>query len=292
MNNKLIPIVVIGLVIAGSLAIFFGITYLRKDKVALIDIGGELVTGEEYFFGTATGELQRALENALRDEKVKAVVLRVDSPGGTATASYEMYSMIRRFEKPIVAFARGTMASGSYLASLGADKVVAHPFSEVGSIGAYIELRKPIPVEPENAEEITVIPSGRFKTLWEDDVLDENERQFLRIKADEVENAFFNLVYEEAPIERPENVKENIENPLYVLTEGGWFDGEKGYELGLFDELGDLEDSIMLACELSGVEREEVEVVEIDPPKPGTYNDMFYEVPAYRDNMEPIIYLK
>lgn len=276
------------------MTVFYGISCFReeKGKIAIIDVQGELITGEKSIFGTTTGELQRALEKAERNEKVKGVVLKVDSPGGSATASYEMYLMLKRFEKPVVAFARGTMASGSYLASLGGNKVLGHPFSTVGSIGVYFHLRKPVSVEPENAVEITVISSGKFKTLWEDDVLDENERKFLKIKADQVEKTFFNIVYEQAPIERPENIEENIENPFYVLTEGGWFDGEKGFEMGLFDELGDLEDSIRLACELAGVKREEVEASEIDPPKPGTYGDMFYEMPLYRENGRPIIYLK
>lgn len=291
-RKALVPIVVFALIIAGSLAIIFSITAFRKDKVAIIDLRGELVTGEKSFFGTSTGELQRSLENALRDERIKAVVLRVDSPGGTATASYEMYSMVRRFEKPIVAFVRGTGASGSYLVSLGADSVIAHPFSEVGSIGVFIQLRKPVPLEPENAEEIEIISSGKFKTLWEDGVLDENERKFLELKVEEIENSFFEIVYYETRVERAENVEENIENITYQLLEGGWFGGDKAFELGLTDDLGDLEDSIKLASELAGVERVGVEVIEIATPDPGTYSNMFYETSLSQDNEEPVIYLK
>ncbi|TES84049.1 MAG: S49 family peptidase [Hadesarchaea archaeon] len=267
----------------------------KKNKIAIIELRGELTTGEESTFYTTTGELQRSLENARRDKSIKAVVLAVDSPGGYATASYEMYSMVKRFEKPVVAFVRGAAASGSYLVSLGADVIVAHPFSEVGSIGVYIELGEPVPVEPENVEAITAISSGIFKTLWEDGVLDENEREFLRLKVEEAKNSFFNIVIEETEImrEKIENVAENIENPWYVLIEGGWFNGNKAFELGLVDKLGDLEDAIELACELAGIEYAEAEVVKIEPPPPGAFENMLYETPLYQqeDNEALPIYL-
>jgi len=267
----------------------------QKNKIAVIELRGELLTGEESIFYTTTGELQRSLENARRDKSIKAVILAVDSPGGYATASYEMYSMVKRFEKPVVAFVRGSAASGSYLVSLGADMIVAHSFSEVGSIGVYIELGEPVPVEPENAEEITAISSGRFKTLWEDGVIDENEREFLRLKVEEAKNSFFNIVIEETTLMREdiENVEENIENPWYVLSEGGWFNGDKAFELGLVDELGDLEDTIKLACELAGIKYEEAEVVKIEPPPTGTFENMLYETPLYQqeDNEALPIYL-
>lgn len=267
----------------------------QKNKIAVIELRGELTTGEESTFYTTTGELQRSLENARRDKSIKAVVLVVDSPGGYATASYEMYSMVKRFEKPVVAFVRGAAASGSYLVSLGADVIVAHPFSEVGSIGVYIELGEPVPAEPENVEEITAISSGIFKTFWEDGVLDENEREFLRLKVEEAKNSFFNIVIEETEImrEKIENVAENIENPWYVLIEGGWFNGNKAFELGLVDKLGDLEDTIELACELAGIEYAEAEVVKIEPPPLGAFENMLYETPLYQqeDNEALPIYL-
>jgi len=80
----------------------------QKNKIAVIELRGELLTGEESIFYTTTGELQRSLENARRDKSIKAVILAVDSPGGYATASYEMYSMVKRFEKPVVAWRTGS----------------------------------------------------------------------------------------------------------------------------------------------------------------------------------------
>lgn len=287
-------IIVVSVAVASVFWAFFLLApYPKKNKIAVIELWGGLITGEESILFTTTGELQRSLENARRDNTIKAVVLVVDSPGGYAAPCYEMYSMVKRFEKPVVVFVRGMAASGSYLVSLGADKIVAHSFSEVGSIGAYIELDKPVPVEPENVTEISAIPSGKLKNLWADGVLDENEREFLRLKVEEVENSFLNIAMEKIKLLRKniENVEENVENPWYVLIEGGWFHGDKAFELGLVDELGDMENALELASKLAGIKYEEAEVVKIEPPPPGTFEDMFYETPLYQDNEILPVYL-
>ncbi len=265
-----------------------------SNYIGVIDIQGPLLSGESSTIGTSTGELERSLEKARLDSQVKAVILRIDSPGGSATASYEMYSMIKRFEKPIVSYGRGIIASGSYLASLGTDNIVVHPFSEVGGVGVYIELERPVPVNFENAEMIEAISSGKLKTLWEDGILDNVERSFLKSKVDEIEKTFQNIVYDEAPLEKPdtEKIQENIENPLYVFSEGGWFNGTEAYHLGLVNELGDFENSVRLASKLAGIDREKAEIIEIETPRPGTFENILYNSGLYRDNKWPEVYLK
>ncbi len=298
----------IGLAVIASLAFFFYFSSFQfeldnveldnvvLDKIGIIYLSGEIISSGEFphVNTISTGELQRALENAHRDDKVKAIVLAVDSPGGLADASYEMYSMVKGFEKPIVAFIRGTGASGAYLVSLGADRIVANPFSIVGSIGVFIVLDKQVPVEPENVEEIFAITSGKLKNVWADGVLDENEREYLEMKVDEINDSFLNIIFQRTEINRAdvENIEDNLENPIFQLAEGGWFNGEKALELKLVDSLGDMDSALELASELSGVELDEVDVVIIMPPPPGTYGNMLYETPLYRDNQIPPIYLK
>ena len=287
---------IVGLIIVGSLAIiFYSVSFqAEKDKIGIIELSGEIISGDESPSFMTTGELQRAFENARRDERVKAVVLVVDSPGGEVAASYEMYSIVKRFEKPVVAFIRGTGASGAYLACLGADNIVSHQFSTIGSIGAYIPLQKPVPVVPENAKEILAITSGKLKNIWADGVLDENEREFLKMRVDETKDSFFDLVFQRTRVNRTilEKVEENVKNPIYVLAEGGWLDGKRAFELGLIDSLGDIADALRLASKLAGIELEKSEVVNIAPPPPGTYGNTFYEIPVYKDNEYLPIYLK
>jgi protease-4 len=294
-KRKVLAALIAGLVVAVSIAaVSIAVVFTRPEPedIAIIELRGELVSGGGSILFTTTGEIERSFEKAKMDKNIKAVVLAVDSPGGTAAASYEMYSLVKSFDKPVVAFARGTAGSGSYLVSLGADKIVAHPFSVIGSVGAYILLEKAVPVEPKDAEEIEAISSGKFKNLWSDGVLDEDERQFLNMKVEEAAEAFREIVYKESGIEKREDVEEDIEDPFYVFLEGGWFNGEKALELGLVDEVGNMEDAVKLACELASIKYEKSKLIKIEPPPPGTFEAMLYETPSYQDNEGLPIYLK
>lgn len=282
-RKVLIPVVLVGLTIIAFSLLFFAVETVpvKKHEIAVIELKGELVSSEEpqsqgqgnHYPQTTTGEFHRAFEKARRDDGVKAVVLLVDSPGGTVQASYEMYSTLKRFDKPVVAFIRGSGVSGAYLVSLGADKVVAHPFSRVGSIGAYIPLERPVPLQPEEAEETLIISSGAYKTLWEDGVLDKDERRFLQMKVEETKNSFFKIVFNETRLEKTdvEDYEENPENPKYQLVEGGWFNGDKAFELGLIGIKGNMEDTLKTASNLAKIKYEETQTTRIEPPPPGTY---------------------
>ena len=146
-------------------------------------------------------------------------------------------------------------------------------------------------MEPEEPEEIEAITSGKFKNLWSDGVLDEDERQFLKVKVEEAEKVFRDIVYQETEIEERE-VEEDIEDPFYVFLEGGWFFGGEALELGLVDESGDMEDAVKLACKLASIEYEKAKLVKIEPPPPETFGTMFYEKPLYQYNEALPLYLK
>lgn len=262
------------------------------DAIAVIDIQGPLLSGESSTIDTTTCELEGCLKKAQLNSQT--VILRIDSPGGTASASYEMYSMAKEFEKPIVSYGRGIVVSGSYLTSLGTDSIIVHPFSEVGGVGAYIDLEKPVPINAENAEEIESISSGRLKTLWEDGILDNTERAFLKSRVEEIENTFQNIVYDEAPIDRPDpkTIVENISDSFYVFSEGGWFNGNEAHNLGLVNEIGNFENSVKIASELANIDRDMAEIIELEPPQPGTFENMMYSSRLYSDNKRPEVYLK
>jgi protease IV len=117
------------------------------DKIAIIDVEGLLAD-------VKTGGLLQATENKLslftqeldkaeKDDSVKAVVLRVNSPGGTVTTADTMYQEVKRFKekthKPVIAVTLEVCASGAYYVSCASDKIVVHPTSIVGSIGVIFE---------------------------------------------------------------------------------------------------------------------------------------------------------
>src|SRR5689334_10898119 len=119
-----------------------------SSKVAIIEIEGMLMNAREGggLFGPEENKLSlftQQLQTAEKDDAVKAVVLRINSPGGTVTCSDTMYQMVRKFRaetrKPVVADTQEVCASGAYYIACGADKIVAHPTSVVGSIGVIFE---------------------------------------------------------------------------------------------------------------------------------------------------------
>ncbi|HEX8915134.1 MAG TPA: S49 family peptidase, partial [Humisphaera sp.] len=118
-------------------------------KVAVVEVDGMLMnarSGGLLALGSSENPMSRfaqQMERAERDPAVKAVVLRINSPGGTVTASDTMYEIVRRFRqrsgKPVVASTQEVAASGGYYVACAADRIVAQPTSVVGSIGVIFE---------------------------------------------------------------------------------------------------------------------------------------------------------
>ncbi len=113
-----------------------------KDKVLLLDISGVISSENKESFYTSPGMLatvKEELERAAKDERVKAIVLRINSPGGTVTASDIIYHELKTFKAsrniPVVASIMDVGASGGYYIAAAADSVLAHPSSVTGSIG-------------------------------------------------------------------------------------------------------------------------------------------------------------
>jgi protease-4 len=111
-----------------------------RDRIAQIDLTG-LITGEEIGFDSMVTEMKRALEQAIKDDAVKAIVLRIDSPGGEVTASDTIYRAVKEAgaRKPVVVYMDTLAASGGYYIACGATKIVAHPLSITGSIGVIMQ---------------------------------------------------------------------------------------------------------------------------------------------------------
>src|SRR5271155_1268381 len=119
---------------------------LFPDKIAIVEVEGLLTNARGGLLQPGENPLSlftQELDKAADDSAVKAVVLRVNSPGGTVSASDAMYTILKQFKekthKPVVASAQELDCSGAYYLSCGADKIVAQPTSLVGSIGVIFE---------------------------------------------------------------------------------------------------------------------------------------------------------
>lgn len=199
------------------------------------------------------------LNEAVDDESVKAILLRVNSPGGTAAASQEIYQEVKRAseEKPVVVSIADLGASGAYWISCGADKIVANPASEVGSIGVIIILPNYQELYKKLGIDYVVISQGKYKDLGNPNrQLTDEEKVLLERQTEEIYGQFIEAVAEGRKLSRSE-VKE--------LATGFVFLGTEAKKLGLVDKIGNYQDAIDLAAELGKI-KGEPEIIEYGKP--------------------------
>ncbi|MBW2038618.1 MAG: signal peptide peptidase SppA [Deltaproteobacteria bacterium] len=244
--------VLIGLIIIGViLVVFVGsillLTYMFRreapsfvlgDKVGVVEITGVISNSREVI---------RGVKSFTEDGGVKAIVLRIDSPGGGVGASQEIYREVvkARRVKKVVASLGGVAASGGYYVACGADKIVANPGTITGSIGVVMQFS--------NIEELLkkigykgyVVKSGPHKDIGSPfREMTPEEEALLQEVIDTVHRQFIKAVAEgrRLPIEK-----------VAAIADGRIFSGEQALALGLVDKLGNLEDTIELAAKMAGI---------------------------------------
>lgn len=208
------------------------------EKVGLIRIEGVILDSKGVI-----EELKEYSDNA----SIKAVVLRVDSPGGGVAPSQEIYEEIVKLkEKKKVVVSMGSVAaSGGYYISSPADSIVANAGTLTGSIGVIMEIPNIEGLLQKIGIETQVIKSGRHKdTASIFKSLTEEERRILQTVLDDVHEQFIKAVSEGRGM--------TIED-IKKLADGRIFTGRMAKEVGLVDELGNLEDAVMLAGRLAGI---------------------------------------
>ena len=230
-------------------------------KVVIIPVEGMLANARAGGLLQATENplslFTQQLERAESDPSVKAVVLRVNSPGGTVSCSDAMYQLVKRYKqrtgRPVVAAAQEVDASGAYYVSCAADKIVAQPTSVVGSIGVIFEL-----MEFEGALDKLGIRAGAIKSGNLKDMgspfraIRDDERAVMQGMVEEYFTRFIGIVHENRPVkEAPIEDLAQYNAPSYGgVYSGRVFSGERARELGLIDKTGLLEDAIELAKQL------------------------------------------
>ena len=218
---------------------------LSAEKVAVIPIEGEIFEARE-----TLDALRKHADNAT----VKAIVIRINSPGGAIAPSQEIYSAIRRTRtdtgKPIVASFDSVAASGGYYIAAACDEIVANPGSITGSIGVILqwfntkELIQWAKLKPE-----TII-SGAMKDAGSPyRELTDAERQYFQGIVSQLHSQFVRDV----ALGRKSKMKQE---EVARIADGRIFTGEQALQLHLVDELGSIDDAIRTAGRLGGIEGE------------------------------------
>ena len=232
---------------------------ITGDKVAVVELLGVIADSTE---------INQELKDLGDRDDVKAVVVRIDSPGGAVGPSQEIHREIRKLrEKKTVVASMGAMAaSGGYYAAVAANKVVANPGTITGSIGVIIEFF--------NAQELLgklglkgyVVKSGKYKDVGSPlREMSPEEQELIQAVINDVNSQFIKAVAEGRGI-APEAVAK--------IADGRIFTGAQAKEQGLVDELGSLSDAIALSARLAGIEGEP-EVVYTGKPRISFWKAMF-----------------
>jgi protease-4 len=189
-------------------------------------------------------QLKRFRENS----SVRAIVLRIESPGGGVSASQEIYEEVKKtraYGKPIVVSMGSVAASGGYYIAIGASRIVANPGSVVGSIGVISQFMHVNDLLTKIGVTSTTIKSGSLKDAGSPyrQPTAEDKRYFQEM-VDDIYDQFVSAVAEERKLDKAQVKK---------IADGRVFTGRKAYELKLIDTLGTYQDAITIAAEMAQV---------------------------------------
>lgn len=265
-NNKL----VLGLIAAAVLVIMLltlgAILLLGSsgsislgDTVAVIPLEGEIAYGESNILEGQVANPE-SIENSLRqaeeDPTVSAILLEINSPGGSPVASEEVMSSVKNCTKPVVVWISDQGASGAYLVASAADKIVASPSSIVGSIGVILSLTDLSELYQKIGVNKYSIKAGEYKDMGADyRNLTSSEQKMLQEMVDQDYDYFIRLVA----------LNRNL-NESYVrsIAEGKIYTGSQAKNLKLVDETGGKKQALDLAARLGGIS-DSYRVVTITP---------------------------
>jgi protease-4 len=222
------------------------------DSIYLIKMEG-VISGSQSsgLLGGASITPENIIEELIIAEKnpgVKAIIIRVNSGGGSAAASQEIFEELRKIKKPVVVSVGDICASGAYYISCAADKIVANRSSSIGSIGVIMQITNLEELYKKLGITYTTVKAGKYKDAGSPDrPLTDEELGLLQEQTFKVYDQFINDVAQSRNIP-VEKVKEIATGWVYLGTEA--------LDLGLIDKIGTYKDAEMLAAELAGIKGE------------------------------------
>lgn len=235
--------------LAGLLVVFLAtalwpdLDLSGEDRIALIRVEGVILDAQQ-----TVGDLKKFGESP----SVKAIVLRIDSPGGGVVPSQEIHDAVLRVRnkqnKAVVASMGTVAASGGYYIAAATDRIIANPGTLTGSIGVIMELANLEGLLKKIGVENVVVKSGRHKDIGSPfRKMSDEDRRILQSVMDDVHTQFIEAVAEGRSLDVSD---------VRPLADGRIFTGRQAKEIKLVDELGDLDDAIRLAADLGGIEGE------------------------------------
>lgn len=241
-------------------------------KVAMVRIEGEILPGEgsEGLFSVSFGadDYVSQLRQALEDDDVDAVILRLDTPGGAVVASDQVFRMVRELggRKPVIASMGDVAASGGYYIAAAAEKVIANPSTITGSIGVIAVFLNLEGTASKVGAKPVVIKSGPHKDIGSPfREMTPAERKIVQRLIDEAFEQFVDAVAEGRGLS---------EQAVRRIADGRVLSGRQAKAAGLVDELGDLDDAFRIARDEAGID--EARLVVYRRPAPGFFSPFLF----------------
>ncbi len=267
-----------GFIVIVFMSMFSGsdtedVEYGSGGTVAIIELNEPIVTSQNI-----VRQFKRYRENV----GVRAIVFRIESPGGGVAPSQEIYEEVkktREYGKPVVVSMGSVAASGGYYAALGADRIVANPGTITGSIGVISQFMHVNDLLEKIGVSSTTIKSGKLKDSGSPfRAMDAADKKYFQEMIDDVHDQFISAVAEERKLP-----KESVRK----LADGRVYTGRKAYQLHLIDTLGTYQDAIMIAAELAGIDRSPKIIKEKKKEKLSDmlFGEMRGEVARWRDEL-------
>ena len=250
MAKKSRPILIVLLILLGMaivlgstllLALHFfspSTTALFNEKIGVVSITGTISSSK-----TISSQLVTFSE----DESIKAIILRINSPGGGVGATQEIYREVQKIisRKPVVVSMGSVAASGGYYVAAPATKIVANPGTITGSIGVFIQFVRLEELLNNIGVDLEIVKSGEFKDMGSPDrKLTERDREILNALIEDLQGQFVSAVATGRNLS-VEKVKE--------IADGRIFSGARAKDLGLVDFMGNFQDTIEITKDILGI---------------------------------------
>ncbi|MEK6814886.1 MAG: signal peptide peptidase SppA [Nitrospirota bacterium] len=237
---------VLAFLVLSAAAVAGGIYLLRGEGLRLADERIALITVDDVILNARPVVDQ--IRRFDRDGSVKAIVIRLDTPGGGVVPSQEIYEAVRGIEKPVVVSMGSVAASGGYYIACAADKVLANPGTLTGSIGVIMEFANVEGLLSKIGVKSTVVKSGEHKDIGSPtrEITPEEKRILSRV-IDDVHSQFVEAIVKGRKLP---------EADVRALADGRIFTGRQALDLKLVDGLATLQEAIKEAGEMGGIEGE------------------------------------
>lgn len=239
------------LAIALTLALIGGITTVGGNNIAVIPIKGEITMEgcSSSIFGSAqcaqVSTIKGMIEDANKDNSVKAIILDIDSGGGSVVASRELMRAVKQSKKPVIAWIGESGASGAYYVASASDKIIADKDSITGSIGVIMSIQHYYELYGKIGINTTVIKAGDTKDIGSPyRPMTDAEKKELQSILDRIYDDFIRDVA---------NNRNLSVDYVKSISKGNIYLGSQAKDLDLIDEVGGFDDAVKIAADLGGI---------------------------------------